>query len=259
MTGGAPTYNDVLRRYYDALYRQNIEVDFISPASKVDLARYKLVIVPALYSASDGEITRLNAYAKAGGHLLYTFKSGFSDENTKVRAVSQPGLIAEAAGVTYTQFAIPENATLEGDPFAVGEKDNAVTQWMEFLTPTTATVLARYKHPQWPAYAAVTRNRWGAGTVGYVGFMPGDALAEKILREEVRNAGIALPEAHFPVIVRGGTLASGKSLSYVLNYSAEPRKVPVPAGTELLSGKAVGADKTVDLPAWGVAIVEQRR
>ncbi len=259
VTGGTLAYNDVVRRYYDALYRQNIEVDFVSPGSKVDLARYKLVIVPALYSASDGEIARLNAYAKAGGHLLYTFKSGFSDQNTKVRSVTQPGLIAEAAGVTYTQFALPENATLDGDPFAVGEKENAVTQWMEFLTPTTATVLARYKHPQWPGYAAVTRNRWGAGTVGYVGFMPGDALAEKILREEASHAGIALPQARFPVIVRGGMLAGGNPVSYVLNYSAEPRKVPVPAGTELLSGKPVGADKTVDLPAWGVAIVEQRR
>lgn len=259
ITGGTPAYNDVVRRYYDALYRQNIEVDFVSPDSKVDLGRYKLVIVPALYAASDAEITRLNAYAKAGGHLLYTFKSGFSDENTKVRAVTQPGLIAEAAGVTYSQFAVPESATLDGDPFAVGEKDNAVTQWMEFLEPTTATVLARYKHPQWPGYAAVTRNRWGSGSVAYVGFMPGEALAEKILREEARNAGVSLPEARFPLIVRGGTLNNGHAVSYLLNFSAQARSVAAPAGTELLSGKPIGAGGTLDLPAWGVAIVEQRR
>lgn len=259
ITGGTPAYNDVVRRYYDALYRQNIEVDFISPDSKVDLGRYKLVIVPALYAASEAEIARLNAYAKAGGHLLYTFKSGFSDENTKVRAVTQPGLIAEAAGVTYSQFAVPESATLDGDPFAVGEKDNAVTQWMEFLEPTTATVLARYKHPQWPGYAAVTRNRWGSGSVAYVGFMPGEALAEKILREEARNAGVYLPEAHFPLIVRGGTLNNGHAVSYLLNFSAQARSVAAPAGTELLSGKPSGAGGTLDLPAWGVAIVEQRR
>lgn len=259
ITGGTPAYNDVVRRYYDALYRQNIEVDFVSPDSKVDLGRYKLVIVPALYAASEAEIARLNAYAKAGGHLLYTFKSGFSDENTKVRAVTQPGLIAEAAGLTYSQFAVPESATLDGDPFAVGEKDNAVTQWMEFLEPTTATVLARYKHPHWPGYAAVTRNRWGSGSVAYVGFMPGEALAEKILREEARNAGVSLPEAHFPLIVRGGTLNNGHAVSYLLNFSAQARSVAAPAGTELLSGKPIGAGDTLDLPAWGVAIVEQRR
>ena len=91
------TYNDVLRPFYDALYRMNEEVDFVDP-STTDLSRYKLIVVPALYAASDAEIERLNAFAKAGGHLVYTFKSGFSDENVKVRSTTQPGLIADAAG-----------------------------------------------------------------------------------------------------------------------------------------------------------------
>ncbi len=92
------TYNDVLRPFYDALYRMNEEVDFIDPSTK-DLSPYKLIVVPALYAASDAEIERLNAFAEAGGHLLYTFKTGFSDENVKVRSTTQPGLIAKAAGV----------------------------------------------------------------------------------------------------------------------------------------------------------------
>src|SRR4051812_24869669 len=66
------TYNDIMRPFYDALYRINAEVDFVYP-SKTDLSQYKLIIVPALYAASDEEIERLNAFAKAGGHLLYTF------------------------------------------------------------------------------------------------------------------------------------------------------------------------------------------
>jgi beta-galactosidase len=80
--GKGIAYNDVLPGFYDALYRRNIEVDFLSPSSKMLLDRYKLIVVPALYAASDAEIDRLNAYAKAGGHVLYTFKSGFSDENS---------------------------------------------------------------------------------------------------------------------------------------------------------------------------------
>ncbi len=111
-------YNDVLRPFYDALYRMNAEADFIDP-STTDLSAYKLILVPALYSASDAEIERLNAFAKAGGHLLYTFKSGFSDEHVKVRSSTQPGLIAEAAGVQYNQFTIPDGVSLEGDPYHV--------------------------------------------------------------------------------------------------------------------------------------------
>ena len=52
---------------------------------------------------------------------------------------------------------------------------------MELLQPTTASVLANYDHPVWGTYAAVTRNRYGKGEVTYVGFMPSDALIEKIL------------------------------------------------------------------------------
>jgi len=251
-------YNDVMRPYYDALYRMNVEVDILSPTSKAPLSDYQMIVVPALYAASDAEIDRLNAYAKDGGHLVYTFKSGFSDENTKVRYTSQPGRIAEAAGVRYEQFTRPEGVSLDGDPFAVGDKDNAARWWMEFLTPTTATVVARYKHPSWPAYAAMTRNAYGKGEVAYVGFMPTDAMIEKILAGEARRAGVAIPETRFPVIVRGGQLSNGRAVRYVLNYSAAPQRLAggVGAGTELLSGRKVEAGQALDLPPWGVAIIE---
>jgi beta-galactosidase len=251
-------YNDVMRPYYDALSRMNVEVDILSPTSKAPLSDYQMIVVPALYAASDAEIDRLNAYAKAGGHLVYTFKSGFSDENTKVRYTSQPGRIAEAAGVRYEQFTRPEGVSLDGDPFAVGDKDNAARWWMEFLTPTTATVVARYKHPSWPAYAAMTRNAYGKGEVAYVGFMPTDAMIEKILAGEARRAGVAIPETRFPIIVRGGQLSNGRAVRYVLNYSAAPQRLAggVGAGTELLSGRKVEAGQALDLAPWGVAIIE---
>jgi beta-galactosidase len=254
------SYNDVLRGFYDALYRQNIEVDFLSPSSTTPLDQYKLILVPALYAASDADIARLNAYAKAGGHLLYTFKSGFADENNKVRYTTQPGGIAQAAGISYQQFTNPEGVTLDGDPFAVGEGENKVRWWMEFVTPTTAQVVARYKHPSWPGYAAMTRNGYGKGEVAYIGFMPTDAMAEKLLAQEVRRAGITdLPQARFPLIVRGGILNNGKGVRYILNYAAQPQTLPGggKGGTDLLTGHRHDAGQAVTIPPWGVAIVEE--
>jgi len=46
----------------------NAEVDFVDPSAS-DLSAYKLIIIPALYAASDAEIERLNALAKAGGYF----------------------------------------------------------------------------------------------------------------------------------------------------------------------------------------------
>ena len=254
------TYNDVLRPFYDALYRMNAEVDFVDP-STTDLSAYKLIIVPALYTASDAEIERLNAFAKAGGHLLYTFKSGFSDENVRVRSTTQPGLIAEAAGVQYNQFTIPDGVSLEDDPYHVGNADNTARWWMEFLTPTTATAVAHYHHPVWSKYAAVTRNTYGKGEVTYVGFMPSDALTEKIVEESVKRAGLwgQQQALHFPTIMRSGVLANGHPVHYLMNYSAAPSQVTYgfPQGKDLLSDKAIQQNGTIALPAWGVAIIEE--
>ena len=252
-------YNDVLRPFYDALYRMNAEVDFVNPSTK-DLSAYKLILVPALYAASDAEIDRLNAFAKAGGHLLYTFKSGFSDENVKVRSTTQPGRIAEAAGIRYNQFATPEGVSLEGDPYHAGA-ENSARWWMELLTPTTASVVAHYHHPAWGNYAAVTRNTYGKGTVTYVGFMPSDALTGKIVEQAVKDAGLwgEQQKLQFPLIMRGGTLANGHLVHYLLNYSADPVQMTYGfgGGKELLSGAPVAANTRVALPAWGVAIVEE--
>lgn len=260
--GRTVIYNDVVRGYYDALYRMNVEVDILSPSSTTDLGKYSLIIVPALYSASDAEIERLNAFAHKGGHLLYTFKSGFSDENTKVRYASQPGGIAEAAGVTYNQFTIPEGVTLEGDPFAVGETDNKVRWWMEFLTPTTAKVVARYKHPSWPDYAAITRNSYGKGEVTYVGFMPTDTVIDKLMSEEIKRADVmpSAPGAVFPIVVKTGTLQSGKRVRYVMNYSAKPQMLAntFGEGTELLTNQAVKSGGDIQLGAWDVKIIEEK-
>jgi len=254
------TYNDVLRPFYDALYRMNAEVDFVDP-SCTDLSRYNLIIVPTLYAASDAEIERLNAFAKAGGHLIYTFKSGFSDENVKVRSTTQPGLITEAAGVSYNQFAIPEGVSLEGDPYHVGTAGNVARWWMEMLTPTTATTLAQYQHPVWGKYAAITRNTYGKGEVEYIGFMPTDALAEKILEEAVKRSNLWGPQQrfHFPIIMRSGILANGHAVHYLLNYSAASTRVRYgfPTGKDLLTRENVQQDGTIALPAWGVAVVEE--
>lgn len=253
-------YNQVLRPFYDALYRMNVEVDILSPDSTMKLDNYKLIIVPALYAASDAEIARLNDYAKRGGHLVYTFKSGFSDENVKVRYATQPGAISQAAGVSYQLFTTPENVSLDGDPFGVGEADNKARWWMEMLQPTTAKVVARYKHPSWPADAAMTRNTWGKGEVSYIGFMPSDAMIQKIMAGEVERAGVepTLAGVRFPLIVRGGTLRNGHAVRYIFNYSATPQQLTVArAGTELLQDRKVASGQKIDLAAWGLAIVEE--
>jgi beta-galactosidase len=257
--GARETYNDVLRQAYDALYRMNEGVDFIDPSSE-GFERYQLIVVPALYAAPDALLERLNRYVRDGGHIVYTFKSGFSDEHVKVRSTPQPGIIAEACGVTYTQFTIPKGVTVAGG-YAVPKGADTARLWMELLTPTTARVLARYEHPVWGKYAAVTENAYGKGLATYVGFVPSDEMMSRILEDVVRKAGLwgADQELAFPLIVKTGTNQQGKTVRFYLNYSSRPASFTYAhdAGVDLLTSQPVSQGALQQLPAWGLKIVIQ--
>lgn len=259
--GAKEQYNDVLRPMYDALYKMNVGVDFIDPSS-INIEKYKLIIVPALYAAPDALLQKLNAYAKNGGRIIYTFKSGFSDENVTVRNTVQPGIINEAAGVSYSQFVIPENVSLKDDPFQLGKDKNEIKYWMELLTPTTAKVLAKYDHPQWNIYAAVTQNNYGKGTVTYIGFMPGDNLMEKILEGSLKEAGLWKEDQklHFPLITKSGINDQGKTIRYFFNYSAQAKTFIYTQGkngTNLLSSEKVVKNSKINLAPWGMLVIEE--
>ena len=120
--------------------------------------------------------------------------------------------------------------------------------------------LAGYKVPRrYVALPALPRNAYGKGEVAYVGFMPTDAMIEKILAGEARRAGVEVPQARFPMIVRRGALSNGHAVRYVLNYSAAPQRYAAGSavGTELLSGRRLMTDQFLVLPPWGVAIIEE--
>jgi beta-galactosidase len=260
LPGFKKNYNDVVRLVYDALYRQNIACDFLCPTSQ-NFADYDLVVVPALYSAPDALLERLNAYVEAGGHVVYTFKSGFTDEVVKVRTAVQPGIISKACGIHYSVFVEPKNVTLKDDPFQVGAADNTIDTWLEHVIPDSARVLAWYDHPHWGRYAAVTHNDYGKGWAMYIGCLPSAALMHKILARAAQNAGCWGPDQQlaFPLITRSGSNDAGKAVHYYFNYADQPASFTYPyaAGAELLSGTAVAAGQPLTLERWGVAVIEE--
>lgn len=255
---GGPKYNDVLRRMYDALYRMNVGCDFVDPSSD-NLEAYRLLVVPPLYAASDALLERLNRFTAQGGHIVYAFRSGFSDECVKVRAVRQPGIIGTACGVGYSQFVAAKGTKLKDDPFGVGDAENGLTAWLELLTPAGCDVLARYDHPYWGEYAAATRQRYGEGIATYIGCFPGERVMEKILEQAIELARLrdADQDLRFPLIVRKGINRKGQTVRYYFNYAMEPAEVIYPhgSGVELLADVPVRTGETLALEPWGVRIV----
>lgn len=253
-------YNDVVRWMYDELYKMNIGCDLIDPSVE-SYKGYDVIVVPALYAASDALLERLNQFARDGGHVVYSFKSGFANEHIKVRSTRQPGIISEACGISYNLFVEPKKVSLRDDPFQVGEEQNQVHTWMELITPTTAEVLAWYEHPHWGKYAAITENVYGKGKVTYVGCYTSSAVIRKVLERVMKEAGIwgADQELAFPLIVKTGMNDQGNTIRYYFNYSDQAVTFVNPhgKGMELLSGAVVAGEQSIELEPWGIRIIEQ--
>jgi beta-galactosidase len=253
-------YLTVLNQMYLALYKLNVETDFVFPGSR-NLADYDLVLVPPLYVASDGVLERLSGYVKGGGHVLMSFKSGFTDENSTVRWTTAPGPLREACGFSYQEFSnLRKPLRLKGDPFKAGE-GNSVSLWAEFLAPEKAEALAFYDHPVFRKYPAVTRNSFGKGTLTYEGTYLSDALQEKVIAGVLEAAGIPLPDAGLPAGVKAkhAVLADGAAVHAFFNFSAKPQSFVLgyAGALEILSGRKVAKSQAITLPPWDLVIIKE--
>jgi len=254
------SYMTVLHQMYDALYDLNVEPDFVQ-AGDPGLSRYKVVLAPPLYSASDQILRQVSDYVSSGGHLLMAFKSGFTNQYSTVRDVVAPGPLRGAAGFHYQEFSsLAEPVRLTPDPFRAGS-ENKGSVWQEFLVPDTAEVVASFDHPYWH-FPAVTRNRFGKGTLTYEATFPADTLQREIIRDVLTRAGLTGPDQRLPeaVKVRHGRSAGGQLLHYYLNFSGLEQSFSYPygSGSDLLGDTPAQTGATLTLRPWDLMIIAEQ-
>jgi beta-galactosidase len=253
-------YEVEMRRLYRALYHLNVGVDFIFPETE-DLSGYKAIVVPPLYVASNALLERLANYAREGGHLVLTLKSGFCDEYSTVRHEMAPGPLREAAGIHYQEFSnLAKPLGLKGDPFQAGD-GNRVSDWADMLVLDQAKALAYYDHPFFGKYPAITENHFGKGMVTYEGSVLSDKLQQKVLERVLQQAQLTGPDQKLPAAVRvkHGDSRSGKAIHYYFNFSPGLQRIVYAygSGRELLSNHALANGAALSLEPWGAAIVEE--
>jgi beta-galactosidase len=254
-------YKSVLNQMYQVLYDANIGTDFVFPDS-TNFADYKVIVVPPLYVASDALLARLAEYVKNGGRVVMAFKSGFTNEFDTVRWEVMPGPLRAAAGFHYQEFSsLRKPLPLKDDPFRLGA-ENQVSEWAEMLVPDTANVLARYDHPFFGKYAAITRNNFGAGALTYEGTVLSAALQKAVMLGVLQDAGLLGLDQQLPpaVHVKHGRNRQGHTLHFYLNYSSAAQTVAYAyaAGLDLLAQTSVTHGQSLVLQPWDAAIVEEK-
>ena len=262
---GQISYNDVVRRVYDALFELNIECDFISDkADQSQLGRYAMVLVPALYSSNEDTLKALADYVRQGGHLVATLRSFVADENLKVWHDKAPHLLTDVFGIDYNQFTRPGRG-LTLDLHGADQAGPACQGLIELLNPRPGTqVLASYDHPVWGRYAAVTRNDYGHGSAEWIGTLPSAQGMRLLLSDAADAAGLSGPARDLAglVTVREGINALGEQVAYLLNYSSKEVRLDAPYGGQLLvaDGQAdphahVDQGQSMTIGPWDLAII----
>jgi beta-galactosidase len=199
-----------------------------------DLAKYKVVIVPAYELADSGLVQKWNDYAANGGHLILTCRTAtknrlghFWEAET---AAPISGLIG--AKVTATDML---SGYAKGEVVMNSIKYNW-NNWADLLQPETNTeVIASYDNQFYKGKAAVVQRKLGKGTVTYIGVDTDDAKLEKdILRNIYTKAGATTenyPEGIY-VYWRDGFYVA-------VNYSSNDYTMELSGSAKVLVGEKV--------------------
>ncbi|MEW2404535.1 beta-galactosidase [Streptomyces sp. NPDC046862] len=247
---------DLVRSWYEPLWRAGVAVDFVRPDA--DLSSYRLVLAPSLYLVDDESTANLVAFAERGGTLAIGFHSGAVDENCHVRLGGYPGAFREALGVrTDELFPLLPGESLGLD----GEVPEGATAslWSERVELAGAEAIASYTDGPLAGVPAVTRNALGAGSTWYLATRPDPETLARLLDRIRTEAGVdparTTPEGVEAVLRRG----PDADYLFLIDHGGEGAEVEVAAdATELLSGKPVEGGSVTVAPG-DVAVVREPR
>ncbi|MFE9441044.1 beta-galactosidase [Streptomyces sp. NPDC006602] len=245
-------YPDLVRAWYEPLWRAGVAVDFVRPDA--DLSAYRLVLAPSLYLVDDEAAANLTRFAQSGGTLAVGFHSGAVDENCHVRLGGYPGAFREALGVRTDEL-FP---LLPGESVGLSGGGEGVL-WSERVRLEGAEAVTSYTSGPLTGVPAVTRRTYGTGTTWYVATLP-DASTLAALLDRIRaEAGVApvrvTPEGVEAVLRRG----SEADYLFLINHGDQGAEVEVAAqATELLAGKRLDGGRVTVAPG-DVAVVREPR
>lgn len=242
--------------YYRPLRAIAQSVDVVPPTAP--LSQYKLVVAPGLNVLSDAAARNLIAYVRGGGHLVLGQRSAMKNEDNGLQTERQPGPLAELLGGRVEQYYALENPVpIEGK---WGTEQGKL--WAELLSAKDKDVdiLERYgKSNGWlDGQPAVITRQLGKGRITYIGaWLDGDALksAAKWMTDVsgVKPAMGPVPDG-VEVYPRYGDT---RTVYILVNLSKAKQTISLPSPMQdVLEG---GTKNSLDLPVYGVAVMEKKR
>ncbi|MEX3007166.1 beta-galactosidase [Hoeflea sp. TYP-13] len=217
--------------YYRSLRRLGLSIDILPPDA-ADLSRYKLVIIPGLFTWHKNLVKALEAYK---GVALIGPRSGSKTGDFSIPERLPPDLPEQLANVTITRV-----ESLRPDcPVALKEGHGKLRFWREFLVASGDCKVEIFSRDGWPV---LVKQR----DLHYIGGWPDERLLDTVMARLTGEAGITtcrLPD--------GVRLRRNGDLLFAFNYGDDPTELEALGlrgtfvlGTELLQPAEVSVIRT---------------
>jgi beta-galactosidase len=217
-------YHELAFRWYEAVRRLGLDVDFLPPGAPLD--GYTLVLVPSLVMVSEAALA---AFAATEATILFGPRTGSRTVNGAIPENLGPGPLADLCGLRVTEV----SSLRPGLSYGVeGVVAGRALRWRDHVE-TQAETLATFSDGR----PALVRN----GNIHYLACWPDQTLLQSTMQRVAADAGLAtmaLPD-HVRLRRRNG-------YTFAFNYGEEAW--PCPDGVEIVLGDRVLSSQ--DLAVW---------
>jgi beta-galactosidase len=264
---------------YRHCYAKGYRVGFIHPED--DLVPLKLLYVPHWVIWPHAWTARIEAFAEAGGTVVFGARTGTRDASNHVIRETAPGeRLSVLAGVRVEEFGRiatpgadglfnlpgvgvgprhPTTAATRRYTMRIGNQTVEAGHLYEILQADAGTeVIGTWSNRFAEGQAAITRRKVGKGQVVYLGTYLTDALMPVLFDDLLAqaNAEPILPNLPSGVEV-SERVGGGQSLVFVVNTTDQPVVVAsLPTHVPLLTDSKALAG-ALHLPGYGCAVLHQ--
>lgn len=250
-------YWEMAERLATVLAGMGVQIDVVRAGE--DLSPYKIVLAPSQHICSKQTAESLERFVKAGGTLILGPRSGVKDEHNAVVEAFLPGCLRALAGCSvedYDAFSVVPGFTMQVRD-AVGNEYQALGLAEVLVPEENARSILSYTRRFYAGRSAAVENPCGSGRCLYLGTVLGEDGLEALLGRVFEESGIfhqkRLPQA-LEVAFRE---RDGQRYRFYLNHgTAQVSLAAIRAGTDLLSGQAVGDE--IRIPGLDLMIVKER-
>lgn len=231
---------DHFMKYYQPLKSFGAPVDFIT--DQMEFSKYPVLIAPAYQQIDKVLIEKLTEYAKAGGNLVLTCRTGHKDREGHLWEAKFAAPINNLIGAEIEFYDLPMPHAQ--DSVQMGGKKYAWKTWGEILLPKEETrIWGTFQGDFYAGKPAVISRKLGKGTVTYVGIDSNKGLLEKeVLKKLYSQVGIQVE--NYP---EGVTVEYRDGFGIAVNYSDKVFVLNIPTGAQILIGKK-------EIPTAGVTV-----